>query len=186
MKQWALIAALCVAPAALSAHAEIEKTASLGCGSNSICTYAWPKVAPPPGWHQDRDTSQEEDMNFMVPDGATDSSAYIYASAATDEDQADTLAGFIADDKKTFLKDHPAMAMTDLASLTTADGQVFPVVQFDPPAGDDARFDIVAYGEETDNEGNRYYLSFVVSGKTKALRDANLAVFKALVASYRK
>jgi hypothetical protein len=171
---------------AAGAHAEIERTARLDCGANTICTYTWPKVAPPPGWHQDKATSQEQNINFMVPDGATGDSAYIYASAATDEDQADTLAGFIADDKKTFVENHPTMQMTDLPALTTADGQVLPVVQFDPPAGDDGRFDIVAYGEEKDGEGSRYYLTFVVSGKTKALRDADLAVFTALVASYRK
>jgi len=186
MRSWVLIAALCVAPAAWSAHAGIEKTAALDCGANSICTFAWPKVTPPQGWHQDKATSQEQNINFMVPDGKTGEDAYMYASAATDDDQADTLAGFIADDKKSFLDQHPAMQMTELPALKDADGQVLPVVQFDPSDGDDGRFDIVAYSEEKDEEGNRYYLTFVVSGKTKALRDANLAVFRTMVAGYRK
>jgi hypothetical protein len=171
---------------ASGAYAEIEKTAGVDCGANAVCTFAWPRVTPPAGWHQDKAASQEQNINFMVPDGTTGEDAYMYASAATDEDRADTLAGFIADDKKSFLEQHPAMQMTELPTLKTADGQVLPVVQFDPANGDDGRFDIVAYGEEKDGEGNRYYLTFVVSGKTKALRDANLAVFKALVAGYRK
>ena len=170
---------------AAGAHAEIEKTAAPGCDDSTVCTYVWPKVAPPPGWRQDKDISQRLNLNLMVPEDAKGLSVYLYAGVMPGEDRPATVAGFIAEDKETLLADYPGLQSTDLPPLTTADGQVLPVVQFDPTQGH-GRFDVVAYGEETDGEGNRYYLTFVISGKTQALRDGNLAVLKALVAGYRK
>ena len=69
-------------------------------------------------------------------------------------------------------------------ALTTQDGQVMQTLVFNP--ADEGNWDITAYGEETDAEGNRYYLTFSLSTPTKAERDKYLPALIAIVAAYHK
>ncbi|WP_443747145.1 hypothetical protein [Asticcacaulis solisilvae] len=182
--RWMLAFGLAVAAGAGGAQAEIEKTGTLDCGANKICFHWWPKVTPPAGWRQDLPTSNHANINFMVPEAARTSAVFIYATAIDARGQADTLAGFIADDRKTFLTHNPGLSITDLPDATTADGQVLKVLRFDPKGGS-GRWEITAYGEESDEQGNHYYLTFVLSAVSEKLRDDNLDVYKAVLAGYR-
>jgi hypothetical protein len=184
MKRGLLIAALVSMCLPLAAHAEIVKTATADCKTGAICLHWWPKVVVPDGWRQAPGLSAEENANFLVPEKAVDTRVFIYANAADSRGQAGTRDGFIADDIAAFTKNNPGIVITELAPMTTADNQTLRVFRFDP--GSSGRWEIAAYGEETDKDGNRYYLDFVLSGKTEALREQNLEVFRAVVAAYRK
>ncbi len=181
-KHLALIAALALAPVA--AHAEIVKTASPDCKTSAICLHWWPKVAVPDGWMQIRQTSEQENINFLVPKTASDTRVFIYANAIDHQGQSDTLDGFISDDIASFKTHNPGITVTEEVSLTTADGQTLRVFRFDPAS--QGRWELAAYGQETDKDGNTYFLDFVLSGKTQALRDDNLGAYKAIIAAYRQ
>ena len=182
MKCLWLIAALAILPVA--AKAEIVKTATADCKKGAICLHWWPKVVVPDGWRHEPNLSAEENANFLVPEKAVDTRVFIYANANDGQGQADTRDGFIADDIAAFKKNNPGIVITELAPMTTADSQTLRVFRFDPQSR--GRWEIAAYGEETDSDGNRYFLDFVLSGKTSALRDQNLGAFQAVVAAYRK
>ena len=182
MKYLWLIAALAILP--VTARAEIVKTAVPDCKTGKLCLHWWPKLAVPAGWRFNPDASLEENAYFVIPEKATDMRVFMYANAVDAKGQADTLKGFVDDDIAAFHKKTPDLTITEQPALTTADGQSLRVFRFDPTTN--GRWEMTAYGEETDKDGNRYYLVFVLSGKTPALRDQNLGVFQATIAAYRK
>lgn len=182
------LAALAGVLVASVAGAEIVKTASIDDPKcQGICLHWWPKVTPPKGWTQDMGASQEYNLNFMVPkDGNGD--VVIYANAQQLKGQAATVAGFMADDRATFERHNKGLKVVDGPLLVTGDGQKMPTLIFNPAPGQaqPGRWEIAAYGRETDKEGNAYYLVFILSAATEAGRDQTLPVFKGVVSGYRK
>lgn len=182
-----LAAAMMSAVAPVGASAEIVKTTMLDnpkCAG--LCLRWWPKLTPPPGWEQDTRLSQAFNVAFLVPkDGRDD--VFMYANAQPLKGQAATVAGFMADDQATFERAHPGLKVRPGPDYFTADGQVLRSRLFDPgPQEANGHWELVAYGEEVDSDGVKYYLVFILSARSQAVRDEFLPVFQALVASYRK
>ena len=171
--------------AGLPAHAEIVKTATLDC--QGICLHWWPALAVPEGWKQDIDFSNKNNINFLYPvDGPGNTG--IYAGAIGVSGQADTLEGFMADDRAGFTQRNPDMVVASGPEMITQDGQVLKSLTFNP-AGNTAgkgNWDITAYGEETDPDGNRYYLTFSLSAPSEALQARFMPVFQQVVGAYHK
>ncbi len=166
------------------AQAEIEKTAALDDPKcQGICLYWWPKLTVPAGWHQELAFSRKNNINFLVPDDEA-VNVGLYAGALEAKGQAETLAGFVADDRATFTKNNPGMVIADGEVIPTADGQALHTLVFVPAHGEN--WDITAYGEETDKDGNRYYLTFSLSAPTKAERDQYLPVLRQVIGAYHK
>lgn len=182
----AIVGAVLVAtPVGVSA--EIIKTSMLDnpkCAG--LCLRWWPKLTPPPKWEQDTRLSQAYNVAFLVPkDGRDD--VFIYANAQPLKGQAVTIAGFMADDQATFERAHPGLMVRPGPDHATADGQVLQSRIFDPgPQEANGHWEIVAYGQEADSDGVKYYIVFILSARSQAVRDEVLPVFQSLLASYRK
>ncbi|MBP2158963.1 MULTISPECIES: hypothetical protein [Asticcacaulis] len=178
---------IAVLAAPVGASAEIIKTAMLDNPKcDGLCLRWWPRLVPPPKWAQDTRLSQAYNVAFLVPkDGRDD--VFIYANAQPLKGQAVTVAGFMADDQATFERAHPGLRVRSGADFTTADAQVLPSRIFDPaPQDTNGLWEVVAYGEEVDRDGVKYYLVFILGARSEAVRDEFLPVFQSLVASYRK
>ena len=172
---------LCLATPAL---AEIERTPN-ACGDG--CTVWWPKLTLPVGWQQDKATSIQDNLNFLVPKDqpVSDNSAFMYATATLAVDPSSKLDDFVVADMTGFYRKDPDMKTVEQPTLTTADGQTLQVFTFDPgKAG--GRWEAAAYGMETDPDGDVYFLTFVVSGVDQARRDDNMAAFRGIILNYRK
>lgn len=185
MMGMAAASVLLVAP--VGASAEIVKTTMLDnpkCAG--LCLRWWPKVTPPPKWVQDTRLSQTYNVAFLVPkDGRDD--VFIYANAQPLKGQAVTAAGFMADDQVTFERAHPGLRVRAGGDLITADGQVLRSRVFDPaPQDTNGIWETVAYGEEADGDGVKYYLVFILGARTQAAREEFQPAFQSLVASYRQ
>jgi len=182
MKAW-LIAAALVALVPAAGRAEIVKTAVIDDQCHGICANWWPKLDVPDGWVFDEAFSRRNNVNFIYPKDDPDNVG-IYAGAVQVDNQADTVQGFMDDDRATFLKNNPGMTITAGADLKTADGQVLHSLVFHP--GNGQNYDITAYGEETDADGNQYYLTFSLSAPSKEQYDRYMAVFQQVISAYRK
>lgn len=181
------VAGLAALAAPLGASAEIVKTAMLDnpkCAG--LCLRWWPRLTPPPGWEQDTRLSQAYNVAFLVPsDGRED--VFIYGNAQLLKGQAATLLGFIADDQATFERGHPGLRVRSGPDYTTADGQVLQGRFFDPgPQEPNGQWEVAVYGEEADSDGVKYYLVFILSARSQAVRDEFMPVFQSVVASYRR
>ncbi len=165
-------------------RAEIVKTAALDDPKcKGICFYWWPKLAIPAGWHQELPFSRKNNINFLVPDNEA-INVGIYASALSTAKQAATLDSFIAGDQATFTKNNPGMVITEGEIIPTGDGQTLRTLVFVPAHGEN--WDVTAYGEETDKDGNHYYLTFTLSAPTKDQRDMYLPLLRQVIGAYHK
>ena len=168
------------------AQAELERFAELVCGENKICFHVWPKLPAVPGWHTDEATNYKRDVNTLVPDGFTfgDAETVIYSNAIFKEDYgkdnpgANTLEGFIENDKKGFIESNPSPEISEIEPFTTGDGEKLRTFSF--KGVNKNNDEIVVYGEE-----HGYYTVFVISSRSKAGLENGLATFKDLMSRYK-
>ena len=170
---------LCVAGSfvAVSAAAEVEKIAT-AC-DDRLCFHWWPKVQPPVGWKQDREQSFRYNFNALAPSGSTFAQAetVMYANAVFKPrvPEASSLASFVEQDQAKFAA--AGFGIRPDAPLRIASGKTAASWRLEPkPNG---QWERIFYFEE-----GEYYMVFVISSRTSAGLQANMASFEALVAGY--
>jgi hypothetical protein len=161
-------------------YGEIEKIGT-PC-EQGICLSWWPKLPAVGGWHHERDASLQYGANALAPDGFSFSNAEVVMYAAAlykprmpATKSVDTL---IADDKKKFLAQDPSILVSEVSSITTADGQRMRSFSFFPKAK--GNWERVSYGEEDD-----FFLVFTISSRSLEAYKLRQADYEALVARYR-
>lgn len=176
-----LILLLSLAFASVSIHAEIEK--SFTQCPNGFCLYWWPKLPDIKGWHQELGQSQYFGFNALAPDGFTfkDAAAVMYAKASYKprDPETKTLAAFIENDKVDFIRSDPGIVVAALAPLPTADGKKLSSFTYFPTNG--GNWECVSYGEE-----GEFYLTFVLSARSKAAYEKAFPSFKAMINAYKE
>ena len=164
----------------MAAQAEIEKVA-VACNTG-FCLYWWPKLPAVAGWHQDKQQSFNYGANTLAPNGSSfvDAEAVIYAVAVYKprEPEAKSLAMFIAGDKSQFLSSNPNITITKVGDLVNADGNKLPSFTFFPKSN--GNWEQVSYGEE-----GEFYLTFVLSARSKKAFDKTQSTYRELIAHYR-
>lgn len=164
----------------IAARAEIEQTVT-HCDTGT-CVYWWPKLPQIKGWHQDKSQSFSSGISAWAPNGRSfvNADAVIYAIATYKPTVPETksLVNFIAADTSRFIISDPSITITEERALVTADGQKLRSFTFLPESK--GSWEVVSYGEE----GN-YYLTFVVSARTKEAFDKAQAAYRQLIAGYR-
>lgn len=144
----------------------------------------WPKVVPPKGWHYDEGSSRHFAFNAIAPDGSTffKAETVMYGKADYKPRMPKTkdLSSLISGDIANFKSSDSTLASTREALIRSFDGIDFQVVAYSPSKGSSSQWERVAYGEDGD-----YYITFVVSSRTKSGLKGALAAFKALVQGYR-
>lgn len=176
-----LILLLSLALASVSVHAEVEKSFTQ-CPSG-LCLHWWPKLPGIKGWHQELGQSQYFGFNALAPDGSTfkDSESVIYAKASYKPRDPDTksLEAFIESDKADFASSDSSIVITALAPLQTADGKKLSSFTYFPTSG--GNWECVSYGEE-----GEFYLTFVLSARSKAAYEKAFPSFKAMINAYKE
>lgn len=179
-KSGLLLIAACCALAGSATAAEIVKTEVST--DHGVQVYRWPKLTPPPGWHEDMAQSGAQGVDALAPEGSTFGNAetVIYARAIykRSEPRIHDLDQLIAEDRHAFRKSDPAVGISQLQPVASRAGVDFKVYSFASEAQPD--WEAVAYGENQD-----YYFLFVISSRTEAGYRANLDTFQSLVGDYQ-
>jgi hypothetical protein len=176
------IARMCciIALFSMTARAEIEKTI-VPCDTGK-CLYWWPKLPQIKGWHQDKGQSFNSGISAWAPNGHSfvNADAVIYAIATYKPTvpETKTLVNFIAADTSRFIVSDPTITITEERQLVTGDGQKLRSFTFLPESK--GSWEVVSYGEE----GN-YYLTFVLSSRSKEGFDKAQGAYRQLIAGYR-
>jgi hypothetical protein len=165
----------------IPARAEIIKSA-IPCRTGK-CLYWWPQAPAPAGWHQDREASDANGINILIPDGTTftDAETVIYAKALYKPLAVTitTLARLIEQDRQDFLAREPKLSITPAAPLSTGDGSLLQSYTFSPAI--DGNWEEVGYGEEGD-----FFLIFTVSSRTRQGLAGAAAAFRKFIVSYQE
>ena len=164
----------------LAARAEIEKTVA-PCDTGS-CVYLWPKLPQIKGWHQDKNQSFNSGISAWAPNGhsfvTADVVIYAIATYKPTVPETKNLVNFIAADTSRFIISDPTISINEVSELVTGDGQKLRSFTFLPESK--GSWEVVSYGEE----GN-YYLTFVLSARSKEGFEKAQAAYHQLIAGYR-
>ncbi len=145
----------------------------------------WPEIAAPAGWSALDDVRHENNCKALTPAGQTfrDAPAVIYACATRRDGDADDLAGFLEQDQAKFLADDPGLKLERLPDMATAAGGALTVYRQTPGKG--ANWELVAYGQENDADGQTFFLTFVLSARSPEALATSQPAYRAMVAAYR-
>jgi len=171
-----VLAALLAVLSPVPSGAEVEKLMRPSGGG--LQPYFRMKFTPPAGWTQDDSATKENDMAIYVPEGEDYSSApaLIYIRVSYNSDQR-SLAKFIevAHERwKATVKDSKIEKRPSEKRANGLPG--FQVYHFANPSHPQQAFEMMAYGEDKDKDGNTFFLMIALTGASqKAVANAEAA-----------
>lgn len=170
-----------------NAFSEIHREATSCNESGELCFYWWPELPEIDGWNQDLGNSYHYSSNAKAPEGFNFSNAetVIYAKAVYKlrATESKNLDGFIANDKADFIKQNPDLKISEVEPIVNSSGFAFRRFRFNP--GKKGNWEQVSYSEETDKDGNEYYLVFVLSSRSEKGYKESLKDYENFLSEYK-
>jgi hypothetical protein len=168
-----------LAALAANARAEVEKFMQLGEGE--LRPYFRLKFTPPEGWVQDAKATQENGLPIYLPKGKTFGNApalmYIRVSYNADKRSMET---FIAVAHERWMNAVKDSKIEKRAGEPRANGKAdFQVYHFVNPSKPQQAFELMAYGDDTDKDGNSYFLMIALTAAAQKAIDAAEADYRA-------
>jgi hypothetical protein len=169
---------------ALPASAEIKKV-MLVC-SKKLCPIFLPQLPKPAGWSVDQATSEANKVSVLVPTGSDFASAeaVIYGRAYFNSDKStiESRAKTSNDKWLASVKNSSIERLADVAR--DKGGAAFQVFRYKNPGNAQQASEMVAFGEDTDKEGNLYGVQIVVTAAGEDALANNRAAFFAVLKGY--
>lgn len=168
--------------------AEIHKEVQICDENANTCSFWWPKLPKIKGWYQDLGHSYHYRMNTQAPENYTfaNATAVIYARANEQGAllQIKTLEEFVTLSQSQFINGSSSkIKITKTQEQISKGNHKFISYSFFPSGK--GSWEQVAYSQDYDKEGNKYYLTFVLSSKTKAGYDKNINSFNEFITQYK-
>ena len=185
----ATLAAACLTLAGLaaalapSASAEVKKV-MLQC-EGKLCPLFLPQLAAPAGWSADEKASEANKVSVLVPAGSDfhTAAAVIYARAFFDAEKT-TIQDRVETSNKKWLEIEKGAKIERLPDIARAKGAAFEVLHYVNPKNAQQKAEIIAFGEDTDKDGNAYGIQIVLTTTGEAALKKNQAAFMSLVKGY--
>ena len=175
----ALLAPLMASPAT----AEVQKFMNI---SNGQLQPSFRLVfAPPKGWVEDKSATSKYGLPMYVAAGRTfDNAPTVTYIRVTYNQGKQNLDNFIATSHERWKNEVKDSKIEKVAPQPRADGRPdFQIYSFKNPGTPQEAFELMAYGEDTDKDGNSFFLMIALSAKNqKAIDDAEATYREALKA----
>ena len=175
MKFKFILSMLFLAALAANARAEVEKFMQLGEGE--LRPYFRLKFTPPEGWVQDAKATQENGLPIYVPKGKTfgNAPALMYIRVSYNADQR-TMEKFIEVAHERWKNAVKDSKIDKMAGERRANGKAdFQVYHFVNPSQPQQAYELMAYGDDTDKDGNAYFLMIALTAAVqKAINAAEV------------
>lgn len=151
-----------------------------------LCPVFLPELPVPDGWQVDDDASKANGLVVLVPAGFRfgNADAVIYARAFYNV-QKRTIESRVEESNQRWLgavKDARIERLTDIAAKQKR--VPFQLYRYSNPSTAQQSAEIVAFGEDTDKEGNPYGVQMVITAMSEAQLDRHKAVFLDLLKAY--
>lgn len=162
-----------------SASAEVEKFMQMGEGQ--LRPYFRLKFTPPQGWVQDAKASQENGPPIYVPKGMTfgDAPALMYIKVSYNSDKR-TMDKFIEVAHERWKNAVSDSTIEKLAREPRASGKAdFQIYRFVNPSKPQQAYELMAYGDDTDKDGNSCFLMIGLTAAEQKAIDAAEAAYRA-------
>ncbi|HLL27987.1 MAG TPA: hypothetical protein VKT73_10130 [Xanthobacteraceae bacterium] len=179
MKSTVLLSLLFFAALAQPAGAEVEKFVQFGDGQ--LNPYFRLKFTPPQGWVLDAKATQENGLAMYVPKGMNfgNAPALMYIRVSYNSDKR-SMEKFIEVAHERWKNTEKDSKIEKLASEKRANGKPdFQVYHFVNPSNPQQAYELMAYGEDTDKDGNSYFLMIGLTAAAQKAIDAAEADYRA-------
>ena len=154
-------------------NAEVQKLVQI-CNSK-VCPSFTLVLTPPLDWDVDKAASEENLVQMLVPRGMNfhDARAVIYIRVAV-KDKGQPLSDFIRVSQERWRQSVADSKISKLPPVERGNGRAaFEPFRYENPSRPQQPFELVAFGTDTDNDGNDFILTIVMSGKDqKAIEQA--------------
>lgn len=158
------IAALSVMTLGAKAHAEVQKFMNISGGK--MQPFFRLIATPPKGWIVEDEASKKYGMQVLVPKGKTfgDAPALIYVKVSFKQKDVDQVQ-FIKNSQDRWLEEVPDSKITKMPDVARANGKAaFLPYQYVNPSVPKQPFEYVAFGEDSDKDGNTFNLMVTITG----------------------
>ena len=139
------------------------------------------KFTPPKGWVQDMDATRKNGLAMYVPQGKDFASApalmYIRVSFNADKRTMDTFIEAAHERWRGSVKD---TRIDKVAGERRDNGQPdFQIYHFENPSRPQQAYEMIAYGEDKDKDGNPYFVMIVLTAASQKAIDGADADYRA-------
>lgn len=179
-----IAAAIALSLAAPSAHATVKKMVQ-SCDAG-LCPIFLPELPVPAGWQVDDAASKANGVVVLVPAGFSfgDAEAVIYARAFHNAEKR-TIASRVEESNSHWLGQIKDAKIERLADISGQQQAVpFQLYRYSNPSTSQQTAEIVAFGEDTDRDGNDYGVQMVITAMSEANLDKYRSVFLDLIKAY--
>ena len=156
-----------------TANAEVQKLMQICSGK--LCPSFTLVLTPPLDWDVDKAASEENRVQMLIPRGMNfhDARAIIYIRVAT-KDKEQPLSDFIRVSQERWRQSVADAKILKMPPVERGNGRAaFEPFRYENPSRPQQPFELVAFGTDTDNDGNDFILTIVMSGKDqKAIEQA--------------
>ncbi len=157
------------------ANAEVKKFMNISGGK--LAPFFELVVTPPKGWEAEPDASKKNKAQTFVPRGKDyhSAEAVIYVLVYYKPKELEQ-SQYISDSHERWRKSVPDAKITELPAVERANGKpAFRPYQYENPSRPQQAFEIVAFGEDGDKDGNMFNLKVVITGRDrKAVEKASV------------
>jgi hypothetical protein len=167
-----LLSVVLLAALSVSAGAEVEKFMQFGDGE--MHPYYRLKFTPPVGWVQDAKATQKYGAAMYVPEGKNfgNAPAIMYIRVAYNSDKR-SMEKFIEVAHERWRGAEKDTKIEKLAGEKRDNGKAdFQIYHFVNPGRPQQAYELMAYGEDSDKDGNSYFLMIALSGAAQIAIDA--------------
>jgi hypothetical protein len=160
----ATVATLSLVVSAANAHAEVQKFMNISGGK--MLPYFRLIATPPNGWVVEEEATKKYGVQMLVPKGKNfgNAAALIYVKVSYRQKDTDQ-AQFIKSNNDNWLAEVPDAKITKMPDVTRTNGKpAFQLYQYVNPSVPKQPFEYLAFGEDSDKDGNTFNLMITVTG----------------------
>lgn len=168
-----------------SAQAEILKSLRM-CPEQQLCPVFELAIAPPPDWILDKEASEQNGVQIVVPSGRTfgDAPALIYVKVSARQDGG-SVEDFAHVSQKRWREAMADTKIERIADVERANGKpAFLSYSYENPSAPQQQFEVVSFGLDEDKEGNDYYVMVTITGQGKEAVDQAMPTYNAFLKSH--
>jgi hypothetical protein len=181
----AIVGALMVGLATTPGQAEVRKLMKM-CPERRLCPSFELVLTPPPDWVADAAASEEQKAQVLLPRGRSfhNADAVIYVRVSLKQNDQD-LAEFIRVSQQRWRQMVPDSKISKLPAVARANGKpAFDSYRYENPSRRQQGHEVVSFAQDTDNDGNTFVVTAVVSAMQAKALDQALASYRAFLRAH--
>jgi hypothetical protein len=172
---------------ALGANAQAEVKKFMNVCGGKLCPYFELAATPPDGWVLEKKASKQHGAQMLVPKGKDfhSAEALIYIKVLPQQGEANSVEEFIKVSQDRWRESVPDTKITKMPDVARKNGKTaFQPYQYENPSQPQQAFEYVAFGEDTDPEGNKYFAMVVITGRDRKKIEQAGGRYRAFLATH--